>query len=145
MVGPLRNVLGEALQPCFVHCIDQAVLYAAKDATDDKLAVVFDQGFCADRLQQIVDQYTKYVAERSSAITLTMTFGSVSKILPLQGADMVATENYWDAGRWLKDVELRPRAHFRHYLRHVRSQGLILDREAILAELKRRGPDGTLL
>jgi hypothetical protein len=79
-----------------------------------------------------------------------MIFGPVSKILPLQGADMVATENYWDAGRWLKDIwlkdiESRPRAHFRHYLRSVRAQGLILDREAIRAELKRRGADGLLL
>src|SRR6516162_3543605 len=126
IVGPARNVLGEALCPCFVHCIDQAML-AARDAGDLKLAIVFDQGFRSSRLQKIIDQYLRYVANRSPAITLTITFGPVNKILPLQGADVVATENYWDAGRWLKDKESRPRAHMRHYLRNVRAQGLIMD------------------
>jgi hypothetical protein len=56
----------------------------------------------------------------------------VEDVLPLQGADIVATESYWHAIEWLKlsDAAL-PRAHLRHYTANTYYESSILDREAI--------------
>jgi hypothetical protein len=65
---------------------------------------------------------------------------AVADVYALQGADIVATENYWYAGDWLKlGDEAQPRAHLRHYLKHMFHEGLILDRAAIEAMMRVSG------
>jgi anthranilate/para-aminobenzoate synthase component II len=91
-------------------------------------------------LQKIVDQYV----HRPPVVSIT--FGTVQEILPLQGADIVATENYWHTAKRIKqnDNNALPRPHLKHFLDNMLYQALLLDREAIETELRRRGPDGRL-
>jgi hypothetical protein len=63
---------------------------------------------------------------------VSLNFAQVVDVLPLQGADIVATESYWHAIEWLKlgDAAL-PRAHLRHYTANTYYEASILDREMI--------------
>src|SRR5262245_38678701 len=74
------------------------------------------------------------------------TFGAVRSHYPLQAADIIATESYWYADRWLwSEGSAEPRPPFRQFYEQMPAEGLILDRHGILEELKRRGSDGRLL
>jgi hypothetical protein len=56
----------------------------------------------------------------------------VAETLGLQGADMVATENYWHALEQLKlGAGALPRAHMRAYLANMFHEGLIMARAEI--------------
>jgi hypothetical protein len=137
VVGPYREVLGDPLPICFLHCIDEIVRFAEPQIHDHQISVVFDQGIYSQQLKKIADQYT----HRPPAVSIT--FGTVQEILPLQGADIVATENYWHALKRLKQSEnALPRPHLQHFLDNMLYQALLLDREGIEMELRRRGPDG---
>jgi len=140
IVGPYRDVLGSAITQCFADCIAETVRIANPKPAVDNIAVVFDRGIWSERLQIIGDEWA-YPLARPRIVSVN--FAAVSDILPLQGADIVATENYWHAAQWLKigDAAL-PRPHLRHYLANMLHQGRILDREAIESEVRRRGPDG---
>jgi hypothetical protein len=140
VIGPYRDVLGSALSICFADCIAETNRIANPRPDIDTIAVVFDKGIWSERLQTIGDEWT-YPPGRPRM--LSVNFAAVPDVLPLQGADIVATENYWHAVEWLKlgDAAL-PSAHLRHYLANMLHQGRILDREAIAAEIRRRGPDG---
>jgi hypothetical protein len=60
-----------------------------------------------------------------SALAVADTYG-------LQGADIVATENYWHAAQLLRlGIESQPRAHMQHYLKNMFHEGIILDRGGI--------------
>ena len=140
VVGPYRAVLGSALEVCFADCIAETNRIANPQPEVDTIAVVFDKGIWSERLQAIGDEWT-YPLGRPRIVSVD--FASVADVLPLQGADIVATENYWHAVEWLKlgDVAL-PRPHLRDYLANMLHEGRILDREAIANEIARRGPDG---
>jgi hypothetical protein len=141
--GPLRDVLGDALSPCFENCISEIVRFATPHPEGDKIAVVFDKGIETERFRRIAEMFT---LPPGRPRIVSVNFLRVEDALPLQGADIVATENYWHAAQWLKlgDAAL-PRPHLRHFLDNIFGEGLILDREAIASEVARRGPDGRLL
>jgi hypothetical protein len=136
VIGPYREVLGPALNQCFVNCVDSCLRIVEPSTHGFMLAVMFDKGIWTAALQGIADAF--YFPR-----LVSVNFGRVEHVLPLQGADIVATENYWHAAQWLKlgDAAL-PRPHLRHYLDNMLHEGLILDREAIVKEIARRGPDG---
>ena len=140
IVGPYRDVLGSALSICFADCIAETNRIANPWPGADKIAIIFDKGIWSERLQTIGDEWTYPLG---TPRIMSVNFAAVSDVLPLQGADIVATENYWHAVEWLKlgDAAL-PRAHLRHYLANMLHQGRILDREVIEGEIRRRGPDG---
>jgi hypothetical protein len=140
IVGSVRRVLGEALSPCFVHCLSETVRIARSHPHDDKIAVVFDKGIETERLRRIGEMFT---LRPGRPRIVSVNFVRVEDVLPLQGADIVATESYWHAAEWLKLGDAaKPRPHLRHYLDNMLAEGLILDRAAITSEAKRRGPDG---
>jgi Protein of unknown function (DUF3800) len=132
VVGRVRDLLGPALQPCFLKCIDRAMEYAkAWGSAGDQIAVMFDKGIESDELRDIIDKYLWRQTE-----IVSVTFGRVEKFIPLQAADVIATESYWHA----HGEAFRP--PFQHYLRHARAEGLIFDRQLIIDELARRDANG---
>jgi hypothetical protein len=136
IVGPYYNVLGNSITQCFADCIAEVARIVQPAFGRDKISIIFDRGIWSQRLQTIGEEWNY------QAGIVSVAFASVSEVLPLQGADMVATENYWHAIDWLKrgdDALPRP---LKHYLANMLHQGRILDREAIAAEVRRRGPDG---
>ncbi|MGD0024349.1 MAG: DUF3800 domain-containing protein [Xanthobacteraceae bacterium] len=140
VVGPVRRFLGSALQPCFLHCLDRAMEYARAWGTEgDQIAVMFDKGTESDELHSLID---KYLWNQSEIVSVT--FGRVEKFTPLQGADVVATESYWQAQYWLGGNTGNLRPPFDHYLKHAKAEGLIFDRQTIIEELKRRDERGFL-
>jgi hypothetical protein len=132
VVGRIRHLLGPALQPCFLKCIDRAMEYAkAWGSAGDQIAVMFDKGIESDELHDIIDKYLWSQPE-----VVSVTFGRVEKFIPLQAADMIATESYWHTR------SSAARLPFQHYLRHAKAAGLIFDRQAIIDELARRDANG---
>jgi hypothetical protein len=136
ITGNYRKVMGESLSACLMNCIDNAIRVVEPDTHGNMLTIIFDKGIWSQTLQDIANTFF-------FPRLVSVNFAPVSDVLPLQGADIVATENYWHAADWLKlgDGAL-PRPHLRHYLADMLHEGFILDREAIENELRRRGPDG---
>jgi len=143
IVGPLHDVLGDALSPCFENCIAEVLKIAGPHPHGDKIALVFDKGIETARFRDIAEMFTLPLGRPR---IVSVNFLRVEDALPLQGADIVATENYWHAAQWLKlgDAAL-PRPHLRHFLDNMLAECLILDRGAIASEIARRGPDGRVL
>ena len=144
VTGEVREFLGPAIEICFVNCLDRARDFAFDHPYGAKIAVVFDQGIENPRLHTIIDMYKKYGRDRPEFVSIT--FGKVKEIYPLQAADIIATQSYWMAQEWMnirmtKDADV----YFRHSFKGRRGEGLIFDREAIINELRRRGPDVKLL
>jgi hypothetical protein len=140
VTGPYRQVLGEAVDICAENCVTETIRIADSHPDGDKVALVFDRGIWTQRLKEITDEYTLPLGRPR---IVSVNFLAVADALGLQGADIVATESYWHALRVLRDgFGAPPRAHLRHYVENMLCEGLILDREAIVSEIARRGPDG---
>lgn len=146
VVGPLRAELGDALAPCAEHAISETVSIAGPYPDGDKIAIVFDQGIESPRLRIVADCTTRLLA--THAWVRSITFDSVEKTLPLQGADMMATEAYSHGVKWIQRGDgAEARAHFRHMLANLRCGSVILGRceieaalDEVRAELELRGP-----
>jgi len=139
VVGRYRELLGDPMSICVLHCIDEIVRFAEPRIYGHQISIVFDQGIYSQVLKNIIEKYSLRPP------MLSITFGAVQKILPLQGADIVATENYWHALQRIKQGDnALPRPHLKHFLDNMLYQALLLDREGIEMELRRRGPDGRL-
>jgi hypothetical protein len=106
----------------------------------DGIAIIFDKGIESERLNAIAKAYMQHIEDEH---LVSLIFARIERTLPLQGADMVATETYWYTQDWLdKRDDVNARAHFQHYLNNMRAQGMALGRAEIEADMKRRGPDG---
>ena len=144
VIGPVRDFLGPAIEVCFVNCLDRARQIASCHPYGDRIAVVFDQGLENSRLHKIIDLYKHHGNDKPEFVSIT--FGKVKHVYPLQAADIIATQNYWMAQEWMGiRPENDPDVAFRNVFRDRRTEGLILDREAIINEIKRRGSDGKLI
>lgn len=140
VVGPYRQVLGDAVDICAENCISETIRIADPHPEGDKVALVFDRGIWSQRLKAITDKHALPLARPR---IVSVNFLAVVDVLGLQGADIVATESYWHALNVLRDGYGAPlRAHMRHFTENMLCEGLILDREAIASEIARRGPDG---
>jgi hypothetical protein len=143
ITGPVRDLLGDSVSVCFNRCLSEIVRFANPHPHGHSLAVWFDQGIYTPWLEQIGNLWTR--PEYGPRIK-SINFARVESVLPLQGADIVATENYWHAAKWLKlGTSALPDPHLRHYLDNMLHEGFIFDREGIEAEIQRRGPDGRVL
>jgi hypothetical protein len=140
IVGKLREVLGDAEQPCFINCIDRSCEWAAEQPGDDRINLVFDRGRKSKPLEEVIKLY-----ENNARFPMlsSIKFAEVAKTPPLQAADMVVTESFWYAQQWLENAcTAAARAHFRNYIRNMRCEGQIIGRPDIEAEVRRRGSDG---
>ena len=134
--GSHRDELGDPLYHCIAYCIEETIRIADPHSAGDQIAIMFDQGIYSQSIKDKTDPYT-YPLGRPRVRSITS--GQVADVLPLQGADIVATENYWHAAEWLNLGDAaKPRAHLQHYLAHMLHEAVILDRERIMKMLSER-------
>ncbi|MHB8622465.1 MAG: DUF3800 domain-containing protein [Sulfuricaulis sp.] len=144
ITGKRREILGGAIEVCFNNCVARAMNLGTGEKENNQIAIVFDQGIQSDRMHQISDMNMLHVG--GNPWITSITFGQVEQVLPLQGADIVATESYWHGLEWLKSGDAaNMRAHFQHFLDNMMAQGLILGRTEIEEEVRRCGDDGRLI
>ena len=144
VVPPYREIMGTAEEACFVQFIEHsmAIVRPLKSA-NLKIAYVYDIGRASERLEFIASLFKKYAAHRPEFGSFS--WGKVKDMPPLQAADTIATEAYWAVQKWIDDGDLEnTSAHSKQLLGGMAGEGQILDREAIQAEINRRGPDGKL-
>jgi hypothetical protein len=133
VVGENRQWLGDAADACVDNCMQEAMKIAGPPPDGDLVAVVFDRGMQTVRRQAVAEEYTFSLGRPR---VISVTFSSVRDVLPLQGADIVATENYWHAIQILRNgLGAQPRAHMRHYLTHMFAEGFMIDRDRIVEML----------
>ena len=133
VIGENRAWLGDALDVCVENSLSEAIKIAGPHPEGDQIAVVFDRGIWTPRLKEVTDGYT-YPMGRPRITTVA--FSSVEDVLPLQGADIAATENYWHAIKVLRHgFGAQPRAHMRHYLAGIPAEGFLIDRARIVEML----------
>lgn len=134
VVGPALVTHGSPLEQCIQNCFAETIKIADVHPEGDQVAVVIDQGIWTKRLQNIMDPFALPLA-RPQIVSINSL--AVVATPALQGADTVATENFWHAKEWLRAGDLtQPRPHMRHFLARMRTQGFIIDRDAIVAMLK---------
>jgi hypothetical protein len=145
VTGERRELLGSAIEPCFIHCLDRARDFAFDHPEGDRIAVMFDRGIECDRLYRIIKLYMQHTDLNIRHDFCSITFGRVIDFYPLQAADIIATESYWHADRWLAtNGSAEPRPPARQFWERMPSEGQIMDRQAIIDDLNRRNPDGSL-
>jgi hypothetical protein len=129
IVGPARQRFGDPMSACVERCLTECFRIAGPHPQGDRISVVFDLSIKSPRVQEIAERFTLPLGRPRLTLFL---FGLARGLLPLQGADIVATESYWHAIEWLKlgDAAL-PRAHMRHYTASAYYEAVILDHEAI--------------
>ena len=133
MTGANREWLGDALDVCVENSLSEAFKIAAAHPEGDMVAAVFDRGIWTPRLKQVTEGYT-YQMGRPRIVSVN--FLAVEDALPLQGADISATENYWHAIRVMRHgIGAQPRAHMRHYLDNMFAEGFMIDRVRIVEML----------
>ena len=130
---PLRAWLGEGVDPCVENCLAETIKVATARPDGDIIAIVLDRGMWTRRMKEITESYTLPLGSPRVA---SVGFAAAADVLPLQGADMVATENYWHGVKILQGgIGSEPRAHMRHYLRNMFAEGVMIDRARIIAML----------
>lgn len=141
VVSPYREFMGSAEEACFVKFIKKSIEVVREiNIPKLKIAYIYDVGRKTPKLEKIIRlaENKEYRPEIAS-----VSWGRVEDMPPLQAADMIANENYRAAQEWLATGDLTNiSAHFKRLLEGMADDGLILDREAIQAEINRRGPDG---
>lgn len=138
VVGDHRATLGEDIDQCVRFAIEETWRIAqVRPREGDRIALVFDRGMPIKDFKNLTEPYT-YPMGVPRLVSCNMV--AVADSYPLQAADIVATENYWAALKWLEDPSAPPRAHMRHYLANMIHGGFILDRGAILDLLKNGQP-----
>ena len=144
VAGDYLKHMGSAEQHCLVMCIDSALGYASQVHDRRRVAIYYDLGRRSARLEQMGDNYLHRTALTYPRI-FSLSFLRVAETMPLQGADMVATETFWAAQEWIEDRKTEGfRAHFQRFIEQVKGAGFILDEGAIKADLARRNSDGSL-
>jgi hypothetical protein len=138
VVGPALAIHGSPLEQCIQNCVVETFKIAGPHPEGDRVAVVIDRGIWTQRLKDIIDHFALTLSRPHIA---SINFLTVAATPGLQGADTIATENFWHAKHWLQAGNLtQPRSHMRHFLARMRTEGFIVDREAIVAMLKDWAP-----
>lgn len=129
--GAARDHYGTAEQCCVGGCIQYALERSAELGVK-QVAIIFDEGRRTPEIQSILDRVkANYVGP---AELVHIGFSPVTKFAPLQAADTLATETFWNAKDYLKGVTvLRP--HFNDFLKQIVAKGFIRGRNEILADL----------
>jgi hypothetical protein len=135
--APAKERFGDAETICFSSCFSGAIDRALKYfASERQLSLHFDQGRLSQKLSAIV----QHVRDRYYGLPelVNIGFDMVEKVTPLQAADIIATESYWNAlGVVTGNASQRP--HFAHFLKRVSTEGFILDEAQIIQTLKDGG------
>ncbi|HEV2098915.1 MAG TPA: hypothetical protein VGR45_08300 [Stellaceae bacterium] len=133
VIGAHREWLGDALDVCVENSLSEAFKIAGAHPEGNMIAAVFDRGIWTPRLKQVTEGYTY---QMGSPRIVSVNFLSVEDALPLQGADISATENYWHAIKVMRNgIGAQPRAHMQHYLNNMFAEGFMIDRARIVEML----------
>ncbi|WP_315734119.1 hypothetical protein [Bradyrhizobium sp. SZCCHNR1093] len=129
VVGPMVEEVAPPEALCFVKCVDSVLATCRFRKPGQPLVIVFDQG--VRRQLEIWGRFYKSQREKYPEIA-GIGFATVSEVLPLQGADLIATESYQFAQEWLKSPD-GPKAnpHFQDFIMRDLSGGVILTTEHI--------------
>jgi hypothetical protein len=132
-VGIHRKRLGDPLPYLGERCAFWG-LGQAEDDVEGIVSIPFDRGIYNDRMKEFVEPFT-YPLGRPRL--LKVGEDAVETVLPLQGADIVATANYWHMGQILElGDRAQPRANMRHYFASMVHEGLVLDRDGLAVWLR---------
>lgn len=135
IVGQFAEQLGNPLEFCFVKCVDLVMSTIRLRKPGQKVAIIFDRA-TRNTLGELASFYLSQDDKYPEIAGIG--FGKVSETLPLQGADMIATETYQYAQEWIRNRENPiPNPHFRDYIYRELSSGFILDRSGIEEILER--------
>jgi len=135
VVGDVATELGPSEGLCFVKCFEAVINTIRLRKPGEKVTFVFDQGIA----HHIMDLAQLYFSQKQTYPEVAaIGFAKVADILPLQGADMIATWSYQYAQEWLKDRKgADAKEHFKKYLKRELSFGSVLDREHIAEMIDR--------
>jgi len=89
---------------CFEWCVQQVARWSVNYADSSPVALIFSEQLdFQDRMHEV---FSHYIGAKRYSPLRTLTFGSYRDLVPLQGADLIATEinRYWRA------AELNPAA-----------------------------------
>lgn len=143
VVPPYREFMGSAEEACFAQFVDFTLGFVrAINNPKLKIAYIYDIGRKTPQFEKLIgiindQQYRPEIA--------SVSWGKVEDMPPLQAADFIANENYRAVQEWSAAGDLtNTSAHLKRLLGGMAGDGLILDREAIQAELNRRGLNGKL-
>ena len=145
VVGELKAILTTPEVWCFNYCLTSIFERLANHLLESPISVFYDVGR-ADApnihafLAGILDpEFAKTFGHHEPfPRQLSVALAPVAECLPLQGADMIATEVFWDAQQWLTsggDDSRRP--HFKELADVNRGHGGIVNRKHLIEALAR--------
>lgn len=115
IVGQIREMIGDAERYCVSSCILHALDWTQAFTEEREVALIFDdrnkENIATERIFKIYNDVIN--AQSDSVRPTSITFTNSQKMVPLQGADMIAWETYNHAKEILisgLDAPLRP--HF---------------------------------
>jgi len=129
VVGNMRDRMGDAIGYFYVKCVDLVLNTIRARKPGEKVMIAFDEG-----TKRHLENWSLFYRLQPSKYpeVATIFFAPVNKVVALQGADVIATETFYYAQRWLKDgANAKPNPHFAEFMRRELSAGLVLDRAAI--------------
>jgi len=133
VVGPYLAEHGSALEQCVQNCVMETLRIAIPHDQGDEINIFFDEGIWTERIRDLAVHFTLPLGRPRVVL---VDFLKVVETMGLQGADTIATENYWYAREWLRSGEgMQPRPHMRHFLTQMRTQGYIVERDLIVSML----------
>ncbi len=144
VVGNILKRAGSAEVASFVHCIINALAWAESlSPREPQIALIFDLGRQTPEISEMTSRVLSFDRPTAPVKIAGISFNRVADFPPLQAADMIATESFWAAQRWLENHNnYSARAHFRHMLDNLVSIGWIADRDVILEMIKKYAQDG---
>jgi hypothetical protein len=131
---PLQASMGTAEEFAFSGCIYHALNSAQDFAPETDVSLIFDD---RDRvtvpMTRIIQHYMRQATKAPNL--LGVTFSKMSRLTPLQAADMLAWETYNHAKKWIAAGEVQPgRPHFQDLLTYGRMKGSFMDGEQLRAQ-----------
>ena len=135
VVGSMVDEVGKPEELCFVKCVDSVIATCRIRKPGQPLAIVIDEG-----VRPQLEMWGRlYKSQREKYPKIAgIAFATVSEVLPLQAADLIATETYQFAQEWLKNPE-NPKAnpHFQDFIMRDLTGGVILTTEHIQEMVER--------
>jgi hypothetical protein len=120
-----RQNMGPADNFCLTRCVRNALASAKDQFKEDEIAIVYDLGR-KPHLPSRIETFDWSRGIESPRVT-SFTSGKVADVVPLQGADMIATESYWFAQRYGSADGTEPRPHF---IKSAQGNGVFMGRSA---------------
>jgi hypothetical protein len=129
LIDEIAEQLGEPEQLCFHKCMEAMLNTIRFRKPGEQVDVYFDQGV----RRQLRDYASFYVHPMNRRPEISrLVFADVEKVVPLQGADVIAFETYSYEIECIKNPENPvPNPHFREYVDRDLSMGRTMGRDQI--------------